>query len=101
VELDDDPPVVEQPPGGCDRQSDPGPQRPTAGSATETTRSVSVADDVDAGPAGDLDSGKGLAGMRERAAALGGSLHAGPRAGGGFSVSALLPTRGPIHGGAQ
>jgi signal transduction histidine kinase len=29
--------------------------------------------------------------MRERAAALGGSLSAGPRPGGGFSVRARLP----------
>jgi signal transduction histidine kinase len=37
-------------------------------------------------------SGNGIAGMRERAAALGGSLDAGPRAGGGFRVRAWLPT---------
>ncbi len=55
-------------------------------------------DDDGAGPTSDLDSGDGLAGMRDRAAALGGTLHARPRAGGGFSVSALLPTHGPIHG---
>ncbi|WP_329584911.1 histidine kinase [Kitasatospora sp. NBC_01250] len=41
-------------------------------------------------PAG---GGNGLAGMRERAAALGGTLTAGPREG-GFRVRALLPTRG-------
>jgi signal transduction histidine kinase len=34
----------------------------------------------------------GLLGMRERADALGGRFHAGPRAGGGFEVSAWLPT---------
>jgi signal transduction histidine kinase len=37
-------------------------------------------------------SGNGIAGMRERAVALGGSLDAGPRAGGGFRVRAWLPT---------
>lgn len=40
-------------------------------------------------PAG---GGNGLAGMRERAAALGGTLTAGPREG-GFRVQAFLPTR--------
>jgi signal transduction histidine kinase len=36
-------------------------------------------------------SGKGLLGMRERAAALGGQLDAGPRAEGGYRVFARLP----------
>ncbi len=36
--------------------------------------------------------GHGLAGMRERVALLGGSLTAGPAPGGGFVVSAVLPT---------
>ena len=35
--------------------------------------------------------GHGLTGMRERVALLGGSLSAGPSAGGGFVVSAVLP----------
>jgi signal transduction histidine kinase len=38
--------------------------------------------------------GNGIRGMRERAAALGGELSAGPRPGGGFRVSALLPLDG-------
>ncbi len=36
-------------------------------------------------------AGYGLAGMRERAALVGGRLEAGPRAGGGFRVAAVLP----------
>jgi signal transduction histidine kinase len=39
-------------------------------------------------------TGNGIAGMRERAQALGGSLEAGPRPGGGFRVTARLPARG-------
>ena len=36
--------------------------------------------------------GHGLAGMRTRASFIGGTLQAGPRAGGGFAVHAVLPT---------
>ena len=39
-------------------------------------------------------TGSGIRGMRERAAALGGELTAGPRSGGGFRVLARLPLDG-------
>ncbi|MGO9163245.1 MAG: sensor histidine kinase, partial [Streptosporangiaceae bacterium] len=48
---------------------------------------------VPAGP------GHGLAGMRERAAAVGGVLQAGPAASGGFLVAARLPLGGQLHPG--
>jgi len=42
-------------------------------------------------PAAANGSGRGIAGMAERAAALGGTLEAGPRPQGGFGVRARLP----------
>lgn len=45
-----------------------------------------------AGPSG--DPGHGLMGMRERVAAVGGSVASGPDTGGGFLVEACLPYRG-------
>ncbi|MFE0130062.1 sensor histidine kinase [Streptomyces sp. NPDC059037] len=58
----------------------------------KTALTLRVDDD---GPATGADaggSGNGLAGMRERAAALGGTIEAGPRPDGGFRVTAVLPT---------
>ena len=47
-------------------------------------RQVAAAQSLDGG-------GHGILGMRERAAAFGGTLKAGPVSGGGFSVTAFLP----------
>ena len=62
----------------------------------EQALEVEVVDDG-AGPAdGDAgSSGSGIAGMRERAAALGGQLEAGAADGGGFRVWASLPAPKP------
>jgi len=51
--------------------------------------------------AGGGPAGHGHAGMRERAAAVGGTLQTGPRAGGGYQVTARLPADGallPVEG---
>ncbi len=49
--------------------------------------------DTGSGDTGSGDTGLGLVGMRERVGALGGTLQAGPGAGGGFRVTADLPLR--------
>lgn len=46
------------------------------------------------GPAGDDDEGRGLAGMRNRVQAAGGTFESGRRDGGGFQVVATLPLDG-------
>ncbi|WP_245646723.1 sensor histidine kinase [Microtetraspora niveoalba] len=50
-----------------------------------------VRDNGPGSPVAPPRGGHGLAGMRERAAAVGGELRAGPAAGGGFLVEARLP----------
>lgn len=70
-----------------------------AGAATAQVRlrytpaalEVSVEDDGRADPASAPVPGIGLTGMNERVTAIGGSLRAGPRPGGGFAVTAVLP----------
>jgi signal transduction histidine kinase len=58
-----------------------------------STVKLEVSDDGSAEPNGD-GQGHGLVGMRERVALYGGTLDAGPRAGGGFLLRAELPVEG-------
>ena len=69
-----------------------------AGAATATVRLnqgqgdlVVEVDDDGRGGAVSANGGNGIAGMRERARALGGNLQAGPRPDGGFRVRAWFP----------
>src|SRR5690606_34892131 len=74
-----------------------------AGDALE----VRVEDDGRGAAAPDDGRGHGIAGMRERVAVYGGSVHAAPRAGGGFEVVARIPGReevgasGPVRPGLE
>ena len=62
-----------------------------------TPRHAGRADGRAAAPGG---PGNGIAGMTERAAALGGTLQADPRPAGGFAVRAWLPLHQvPQYGG--
>ncbi|MFJ9536686.1 sensor histidine kinase [Streptomyces sp. NPDC101225] len=58
---------------------------------------LSVTDDG-TGPTPGDPPGFGLMGMRERARSVGGTLDAGPRARGGFAVSAVLPMATAVEG---
>ncbi|MFE7170848.1 sensor histidine kinase [Streptomyces sp. NPDC057616] len=58
---------------------------------------LSVTDDG-TGPIPGDTPGFGLVGMRERARSVGGTLDAGPRAQGGFEVSAVLPLTTAVEG---
>ncbi|MFF0016502.1 sensor histidine kinase [Streptomyces sp. NPDC005374] len=60
---------------------------------SEEDLTIRVEDDGAADPDRPPEPGHGLSGMRERVTALGGTLTAGPRAEGGFSVRAQLPLR--------
>jgi signal transduction histidine kinase len=79
------------------RDNGPGPGSAVAdwGSAGAELPDAGLADEGSAGGAsvgsGSAGSGHGLAGMRERAFSVGGSLYAGLAPGGGFLVEAVLP----------
>ena len=61
----------------------------------ETKLEIEVTDDGRGAATGPpAEDGNGLRGIAERVGALGGSVDAGPRAGGGFGVHALLPVTG-------
>ena len=55
---------------------------------------LTVDDDGSSGTAGRAQAGYGLVGMHERATLLGGTFHAGPVAGRGWRVEAVLPRTG-------
>jgi signal transduction histidine kinase len=64
-------------------------------SYAERDLTIQVDDDGRGQPPGPpAGNGQGITGMRERAAALGGELHAGPRPDGGYRVRACLPLDG-------
>ncbi|MEX0173385.1 sensor histidine kinase [Streptomyces sp. LMG1-1-1.1] len=71
----------------------PGGPVEVAGAPASPAVLVDVTDEGPATPAGPAvrSGGYGIVGMRERAALLGGRFSAGPRPGGGFHVTALLP----------
>lgn len=59
---------------------------------------VTITDDgrgASAALSGVPGTGRGIAGMRERVAAAGGKLSAGPKPGGGYQVRATVPLEGP------
>ena len=58
-------------------------------------RAVEVIDDG-AGVTSGAPDGSGLAGLRERAALVGGELQAGPLAGGGFRLALSVPGPGAV-----
>ncbi|WP_228181055.1 sensor histidine kinase [Streptomyces anulatus] len=65
---------------------------------TERMLTVAVLDEGPCAPGASITPGTGLTGMRERVAALGGTLVAAPRPDGGFAVHAELPLALPRSG---
>lgn len=62
------------------------------------TVALRIRDNGPGPPTSPPTGGHGLAGMRERAAAVGGELRTGPAHGGGFLVETVLPTRAETTG---
>jgi signal transduction histidine kinase len=60
---------------------------------TDSALRLRIRDNGPGPPLESADGGHGLAGMRERAVAVGGQLRAGPAPGGGFLIEATLPAR--------
>lgn len=63
---------------------------------------VHIANDTASQPSdsalADSGSGVGLLGLAQRVELVGGTLHAGPRPGGGYQVDATLPAYVPTRG---
>ena len=82
-------------PGGADQRPPPRRarrhRRRSRSRAPSATSTIVVSDDGRGASSTDDGGGYGLVGMRERATAAGGSFRAGPRRGGGWSVTATIP----------
>lgn len=85
IRVDDDGPADAAAAPGAPPDGRRGAARSRSGGAADGHRRVG------GGPPGGEDEGRGIAGMRERAEALGGTLDAGPRPGRGFRVRATFP----------
>jgi signal transduction histidine kinase len=73
------------------KHAGPGPRAYVQLTWEDAAVALTVSDDGRGAAARDDGDGQGLVGMRERATVFGGTLSAGPRAGGGYLVRATLP----------